>query len=189
MTCQSECSINPQSHINEGLLEEGINDQLKNLGVDTIFLTGDFTESVTKAKDLGYQTYVVRDGMIDYSPDDFAEMSEKGIGILDSTTLLQDRYRCPVNWLECPLTGDCIPNENQCDNYFDCHDGFDEDPNEIISNCCNEFIISGMDTLSGLWYQNYMGSYEKISCSRLVFLRHNLICLSFFKLKFYSPFI
>ena len=120
------------------------------------------------AKELGYKTFVIRDAIKGHSTTALSNMREKGINIIDSTILLQERYHCPDNFLECPTSGDCVPKENQCDNLLDCHDGYDEDPKVVISNCCDEFILSGMDTLSGLWYQQYMGIYEKISCSRLV---------------------
>ena len=179
LTCPPKCSVT--SHDNGGSFNTVMTNALQNLGIDTVFLTGSLSESAMYSKELGYITYIVRDGIKEYSTDDLEEMSQKGIGILDSTTLLQDRYHCPNDWLECPLTGDCIPKVNQCDNYFDCHDGFDEDPKEIISKCCDEFILSGMDTLSGLWYQKYMGSYEKVSCSRYIFfffvlLMYNVHC-------------
>lgn len=119
------------------------------------------------AKEMGYSTFVVRDAT-DGNPEEYDDMVKNGIKIVDAPTLLIDEYKCPENWLQCPLSGNCIHKEKQCDGYADCNDGTDEDPRQVITNCCDEFILSGVDDLSALWYHKYMGIYEKVECARLV---------------------
>ena len=102
------------------------------------------------------------------------ELRKIGIDIIDSTILLKDRYSCPENWLQCPLSGECISTQRQCDGYVDCNDGssIDEDPKTVISNCCDEFTLSiETDESISLIYSDiyrYMGVYEMIACSRLI---------------------
>ena len=111
---------------------------------------------------MAYKTFVI-DQMINY--DEFNIMIDNGITI-EASTLLLDQFKCPDNWIQCPLSGNCILEEKQCDKYADCNDGRDEDPRQVISNCCDEFILSGGDAFSALQYHKYMGSYEKVDCDR-----------------------
>ena len=103
--------------------------------------------------------------MINY--DEFYSMMDNGM-MLEASTFLLDQYKCPNNLFQCPSSGDCIQEEKVCDSYPDCSEGFDEDPKKVIANCCDEFILSGVDALSALWYHKYMGTYEKVDCARLV---------------------
>ena len=176
--CESKgCATSSHSGMSGSgkLVETLLDDKLKSLGVDTVFITGSLSiykklplKNAIDAKKLGYNTFVIKDTLTYYYEDDLQNIQDEGISLIDSTTLLQDRYHCQDNWLECPLSGDCVPKEKQCDSFYDCTDGFDEDPTKVVSDCCDEFILTGMDKLSGLWYHQYMGVYEKISCSRLV---------------------
>ena len=129
-------------------------------------MAGYLFEDVMDLKQLGYKTFVVSDAT---EGDDnyFDGLKANGIVIIDSTPLLQDNYKCPKEMLQCPLSGNCIHEDRLCDGRMDCNDGFDEDPKEMISDCCDELVISGFSTLSALQNQKYMGVYEKIDCSRL----------------------
>ena len=130
-------------------------------------------ENAKAAKNLGYETFVIRDTLT-YGANQLNELTEIGIQIIESTTLLKDRYSCPDNWLQCPISGECIPTKRQCDGYVDCNDGssIDEDPKTVISNCCDEFTLSiETDESTSLIYSDiyrYMGVYEMIACSRLI---------------------
>ena len=145
-----------------------VNDTLASLNIDTIFLTGNLSSDIMEVKELGrYKTFVVSDGTI-APPNQVQKMIEHGIEFVQSTTLLIEKYKCPHEWFQCPLSGNCFQKERQCDGYNDCkEDGFDENPNEIITACSNKIVVSGKDELSGLLYQKYMGVYEKMECVRL----------------------
>ena len=148
LMCESKCDLN--AYVNNGKLIESLLDHsLKNLGIDTVFITGSSNrylelplENAIAAKKLGYETFVIRD-TITFGANKLNELTEIGIGIIDSTALLKERYSCPDNWLQCPLSGECISTERQCDGYVDCNDGSsnDEDPKTVLSNCCDEFIL------------------------------------------------
>ena len=57
--------------------------------------------------------------------------------MIEASTLLLDQYKCPNNWIQCPLSGNCINMEKQCDGYSDCNEGLDEEPKAVITNCCD----------------------------------------------------
>ena len=165
--CKSRCT--DSSYIANGkIFKTEIDKTLKDFNVDTLFITGHHLDNAMDAKEMGYSTFVVRDAT-DGNPEEYYDdMVKNGIKIVDAPTLLIDEYKCPENWLQCPLSGNCIHKEKQCDGYADCNDGTDEDPRQIITNCCDEFILSGVDDLSALWHHKYMGIYEKVDCARLV---------------------
>ena len=145
-------------------------------------------ENAKAAKKLGYETFVIRD-TLNFGANQLNELTESGIQIIESTTLLKDRYSCPDNWLQCPISGECIPTKRQCDGYVDCNDGssIDEDPKTVISNCCDEFTLSiETDESVSLIYSDiyrYMGVYEMIACSRLIM--YNQFCN--FDIHYYNP--
>ena len=184
--CESKCDLN--AYVNNGnLIESLLDHSLKNLGIDTVFITGSSNrylelplEIAIAAKKLGYKTFIIRD-TITFGSNKLNELTEIGIGIVDSTALLKERYSCPENWLQCPLSGECISTERQCDGYVDCNDGSsnDEDPKTVLSNCCDEFILSVQaDEITTFIYTDiyrYMGVYEKVACSRLIIILLNLI--------------
>ena len=118
------------------------------------------SNNVIDAKTLGYKTFVVRDAIHADTTD------ENDNGVLDSSALLHEKYKCPADWNQCPISGNCFQNDKACDGFKYCNDGFDEDPKAIIKSCCDEIIVSGMDIESGLVHQKYMGIYQKIECSR-----------------------
>ena len=105
----------------------------------------------------------VIDQMINH--DEFQPLMGNGI-TLEASSLLLNQYKCPNDWLQCPSSGDCIDKEKQCDGYADCNEGLDEDPKQIITNCCDEFILREVDTLSELRFLKYIGAYEKVDCIR-----------------------
>ena len=162
--CNSRCSIG--SYIeNRQIFKPGIDKTLKNFSIDTVYITGHFFNNVMEAKEMGYKTFAVSDAT-NGNQEEFDDLVKNGIKIVDTSTLLRDKYNCPGNWLQCPSSGDCIHTEKQCDGYADCNEGLDEDPKAMITNCCDEIILSGADSLSGLWYNKYMGIYEKEDCFR-----------------------
>ena len=141
------------------------------------------------AKELGYTTIIIRDATRENSQtrmshtrmshtmelDDSAEeinyLLENGINVLDSSSLLREKFKCPENWYQCSLSGNCISPHKQCDKYPDCKDGLDEDPEEMTSDCCEMLQLSSFGMFSpphSLSYQKYMGLYEKIECKRSV---------------------
>ena len=129
-------------------------------------MTGYLFNNAMEAKELGYKTYIVEDAAV-INSGDYTSMMGYGINLINSATLLQKKYKCPSNdWLQCPLSGNCITKQRQCDGFMDCKDGFDEDPVEAVSDCCDEITVSGMDVESALLHQKYMGIYQKIECSR-----------------------
>ena len=179
MRCESKCDLNSYVY-NGNLIKSLLDNSLKNFGIDTVFITGSANiyqglplENAIAAKKLGYKTYIIRDTLT-YGSYKLNELTEIGVGIIDSTTLLRDRYSCPDNWLQCPLSGKCISTERQCDGYVDCNDGsnVDEDPKTVISNCCDEFTLSVQtDESTTFKYADiyrYMGVYENVACSRLI---------------------
>ena len=145
---------------NGSLLLTEIDKILKNL--DTEEIKGYIINNVADVQKIAHKTFVI-DQMINY--DEFHTMISNGIAIEASTQLL-DQYSCPNNWIQCPLSGNCIHEEKQCDGYADCNDGIDEDPRQVITNCCDEFILSGIDAWSALQHHKYMGTYEKVDCTR-----------------------
>ena len=147
---------------NGSLLFSEIDKTFKSLEFDTAEIKGYIINNVANNQEIAYKMFVI-DQMINY--DEFDPMIDNGITI-EASTLLLDQYRCPNNWFQCPSSGDCIPYEKQCDGYADCSEGLDEDPRQIITNCCDEFILSGVDSLSAFWYHKYMGTYEKVECTR-----------------------
>ena len=175
----SNCAVDSYSAFfdNGRFVKSAMDDTLKNLGVDTVFITGlalDFVVYWTAldAKELGYQTFVIKDATrgitASAQADAVDDMIEKGIVIMDSTTLLRDKYNCPENWLQCSTSGDCIPEENQCDGYDNCNDGLDENPYKVIPFCCDTIVLSSNSDLVGKWHYKYMGVYVKVACSRYV---------------------
>ena len=177
LICESKCDLN--AYVNNGnLIESLLDHSLKNLGIDTVFITGSSNrylelplENAIAAKKLGYETFVIRDTLT-FGANKLNELTEIGIDIIDSTTILKDRYSCPDYMVQCPLSGICIPTQRQCDGYVDCNDGssIDEDPKTVISNCCDEFTLRiENDQSTQLVYTDiyrYMGVYENIACSR-----------------------
>ena len=177
LRCESNCDLN--SYVNNGnLIESLLDNTLKTFGIETVFITGSLStylelplKNAIAAKKLGYETFVIRDTLT-FGVNKLNEMTEIGINIIDSTILLKDRYSCPENWLQCPLSGECISTQRQCDGYVDCNDGssIDEDPKTVISNCCDEFTLRiENDQSTQLVYTDiyrYMGVYENIACSR-----------------------
>lgn len=154
------------SYISNGKFVNNVFDKtLKDLNVDTVYITGHFLYNAMDAKELGYKTFVVSDAT-DGNPEVFDNMVKNGVKIVDTSTLLLDIYKCPENSLQCPSSGDCVPKEKQCDGYSDCSEDLDEEPKVVITNCCDEIILSGNDPLSMLWYHKYMGTYVKMECSR-----------------------
>ena len=173
----SNCALDTYSAFfdNGKIAKTVVDDTLKNLGVDTIFITGltlDFGVYWTAldAKELGYQTFVITDATRGIGALTTAnavdDMIDKGIVIMDSTTLLRDKYTCPENWLQCSSSGNCIPEENQCDGYDNCDDGLDENPYKVIPFCCDTIVLSSNSDLVGKWHYKYMGVYVKVACSR-----------------------
>ena len=118
----------------------------------------------------------VIDKMMNY--DEFYSMMDNEM-MLEASTLLLDQFKCPNDLLQCPSSGDCIHQEKQCDGYPDCSEGLDEDPKKVIANCCDEFILSGVDSLSAFWYHKYMGTYEKVRCARYVSIQNNIVVMDF----------
>ena len=177
MDCDSICTMPFCPYINKAKLFKSEMDQkLKHLNVDTVFIAGRLVtheceyphlDNVKAAKELGYNTFVVRDAT-GGTEEDFNAMINIGIQVVDTSTLLIDKFKCPDDdWLQCPLSGDCFEKEKLCNGYADCiGEEIDENPKEVIENCCDEFILSGVETLSALWYHKYMGTYEKVECSR-----------------------
>ena len=159
---------------NGSLLFSEIDKTFKSLEFDTAEIKGYIINNVANNQEIAYKMFVI-DQMINY--DEFNPMIDNGITI-EASTLLLDQYRCPNNYFQweniwyilvqfqCPSSGDCIHYEKQCDGYADCSEGLDEDPRQIITNCCDEFILSGVDSLSAFWYHKYMGTYEKVECTR-----------------------
>ena len=150
------------------LFKSLVNDTLASLNVDTIFLTGNLSNDIMEVKELGqYKTFIVSDGTI--APKDLVhKMIEHGIEFVQSTSLLTEKYKCPHEWFQCPLSGNCFQKDRLCDGYKYCkEDGFDENPNKIIPECSNEIVVNGNDILSGFLHQKYMGVYKKMECVRL----------------------
>ena len=161
--CKSKCTTS--SYIDDGkIFKTEIDQVLKEFNIDTIYITGHLLDNSMDAKEMGYHTFVVRDAA-DGNPEEYEEMEENGMKIVDAQTLLLDEYKCPENWLQCPLSGNCIHKEKQCDGYADCNDRSDEDPKLVITNCCDEFDLV-VSALEALWYHKYMGTYEKVECTR-----------------------
>ena len=147
---------------NGSLLVGEIDKTFKSLDFDTGLIKGYIIDNVADVQNIMNKMFVI-DQMINY--DEFQPLIDNGITV-EASTLLLDQYRCPNDWLQCPSSGDCIHEEKQCDGYADCNEGLDEDPKQIITNCCDEFILKIVDTIIALSYHKYVGTYEKVDCAR-----------------------
>ena len=148
---------------------------LESLSFDMELIKGYIINNVADIQNTINKLFVI-DQMINH--DEFQPFMGNGI-TLEVSSLLLDQYKCPNDLFQCPSSGDCIQEEKLCDGYPDCSEGLDEDPKKVITNCCDEFILSGVDSLSAFWYHKYMGTYEKVRCARYVSIQNNIVVMNF----------
>ena len=158
---------NDSQYIKNGsLLFSEMDKTLKSLDFDMELIKGYIINNIADIQNTITKLFVI-DQMINH--DEFQPLMGNGI-TLEASSLLLNQYKCPNDWLQCPSSGDCIDKEKQCDGYADCTEGLDEDPKQIIINCCDEFILREVDTLSELRFLKYIGTYEKVDGIRYQFL-------------------